>query len=67
MTAFEPIHPAWLAMAESLLIGLLVGIEREADSSERHAGLRDFITIGLAGGLCDSSPTPGSPSPYCSR
>ena len=39
-------------MAESLLIGLLVGIEREADSGERHAGLRDFITIGLAGGLC---------------
>ena len=47
-----PIHPAWLAMAEALLIGLLVGIEREADQTERHAGLRDFITIALAGGLC---------------
>ena len=46
------IHPAWLAMAQVLLIGLLVGIEREADQSERHAGLRDFITLALAGGLC---------------
>ncbi len=47
-----PIHPAWLAMAEALLIGLLVGVEREADHAERHAGLRDFITVAMAGGLC---------------
>ncbi|MGD0578800.1 MAG: DUF4010 domain-containing protein [Bryobacteraceae bacterium] len=46
------LHPAWLAMAEALLIGLLLGVEREVDQSERHAGLRDFITIALAGGLC---------------
>lgn len=40
-------------MGEALLIGLLVGVEREADQrQERHAGLRDFMTIGLAGGLC---------------
>ncbi len=46
-------QPAWIAMGEALLIGLLVGIEREADQrQERHAGLRDFVTIGLAGGLC---------------
>jgi len=46
-------QPAWIAMGEALLIGLLVGIEREADQRlERHAGLRDFVTIGLAGGLC---------------
>lgn len=44
--------PAWIAMGESLLIGLLVGIERESDREERHAGLRDFISIALAGGLC---------------
>lgn len=43
---------AWVAMAEAVLIGLLVGIERESDREERHAGLRDFVTIGLAGGLC---------------
>ena len=47
-----PIHPAWLAMAEALLIGLLIGIERESDQMERHAGLRDFITVAMAGGLC---------------
>jgi uncharacterized membrane protein (DUF4010 family) len=39
-------------MAEALLIGLLVGVERESDQVERHAGLRDFITIALAGGVC---------------
>jgi uncharacterized membrane protein (DUF4010 family) len=46
------LHPAWLAMAEALLIGLLVGVERESDQKERHAGLRDFITVALAGGVC---------------
>ena len=43
---------AWVSMAEAVLIGLLVGVERESDREERHAGLRDFVTIGLAGGLC---------------
>lgn len=46
------IQQEWIAMAECLLIGLIVGIERESDKEERHAGLRDFISIGLAGGLC---------------
>ena len=39
-------------MAEALLIGLIVGVEREADQTERRAGLRDFITVALAGGVC---------------
>lgn len=53
LPAIEFHQPAWIAMGEALLIGLLVGVEREADQrEERHAGLRDFITIGLAGGLC---------------
>jgi uncharacterized membrane protein (DUF4010 family) len=53
MPMIEFHQPAWIAMSEALLIGLLVGIEREADQRlERHAGLRDFVTIGLAGGLC---------------
>jgi uncharacterized membrane protein (DUF4010 family) len=43
---------AWLAMGETLLIGLIVGVERESDQGERHAGLRDFIGIALAGGIC---------------
>lgn len=42
----------WVAMGECLLIGLIVGVERESDREERHAGLRDFVSIGLAGGLC---------------
>lgn len=39
-------------MAEALLIGLLFGVQREMDRDERHAGLRDFLILGLAGGLC---------------
>lgn len=50
MLQFEP--QAWLSLGEALLIGLLVGIERGGDRVERHAGLRDFILIGLAGGVC---------------
>lgn len=48
----QHLPPEWIAMGESLLIGLIVGVERESDKEERHAGLRDFISIGLAGGLC---------------
>lgn len=43
------------SVAESLLIGLLVGFEREASQaaqSERHAGFRDFILISLTGCMC---------------
>jgi uncharacterized membrane protein (DUF4010 family) len=48
-----PLPPEpWINMGEAILIGLIVGIERGADRDERHAGLRDFITIALAGGLC---------------
>jgi len=43
---------AWISMGEALLIGLIVGVERETDKEERHAGLRDFVSVGLAGGVC---------------
>ena len=43
---------AFRAIGEALLIGLLVGVEREASSEERHAGVRDFLIIALSGGLC---------------
>jgi len=41
--------------AEALLIGLLVGFEREASQagqSDKHAGFRDFILISLTGSVC---------------
>lgn len=43
---------AWQAMGEALLIALILGIQRESDTDERHAGIRDFLFIGLAGGIC---------------
>ncbi len=49
----DHLAPAWISMGEALLIGLIVGIERESDKrEERHAGVRDFISIAIAGGLC---------------
>lgn len=48
----QHLAPEWIAMGEALLIGLIVGVERESDVEERHAGLRDFVSIGIAGGLC---------------
>ena len=52
-----PIPPAietWRSIGEALLIGLLVGAQREtqADAGENQAGLRDFILVALAGGIC---------------
>ncbi|HFB98208.1 MAG TPA: MgtC/SapB family protein [Bryobacterales bacterium] len=39
-------------LLEALLIGLLIGAQRETSQDERQAGLRDFVLIGLAGGVC---------------
>lgn len=39
------------ALGEALLIGLLIGIQRES-AEGTHPGLRDFILIGVAGGVC---------------
>jgi uncharacterized membrane protein (DUF4010 family) len=47
-----PVTRAWVSMGEALLIGLLIGAQREAHSEERHAGLRDFLLVALAGGMC---------------
>ena len=51
MSVLPATAQSWQAIGEALLIGFLIGIEREADKQERHAGLRDFILIALAGGL----------------
>ena len=40
------------AIAGALLIGLLIGAQREAAGGERHPGLRDFLLVSLAGGVC---------------
>jgi uncharacterized membrane protein (DUF4010 family) len=40
------------ALAAALLIGLLIGGQREAAGGEEHPGLRDFLLVTLAGGLC---------------
>ena len=40
------------AIAAALLIGLLIGAEREAAGGATHPGLRDFLLVSLAGGVC---------------
>ena len=40
------------AIAEALLIGFLIGAEREASQGEGHPGVRDFVLIALIGALC---------------
>jgi uncharacterized membrane protein (DUF4010 family) len=47
----------WRSMAEALMIGLLVGAQREGAHREEagpasRAGLRDFILVAAIGGLC---------------
>ena len=53
MTGPEPTHlEAARAMAEALLIGFLVGAQREASLGERHPGMRDFLLTALVGAIC---------------
>lgn len=40
------------AIAAALLIGFLVGAERESTQGARHPGVRDFILIALIGAVC---------------
>jgi uncharacterized membrane protein (DUF4010 family) len=40
------------AIAGALLVGLLIGAQREAAGGDKHPGLRDFLSVSLAGGLC---------------
>jgi uncharacterized membrane protein (DUF4010 family) len=40
------------AIAGALLIGLLIGAQREAAGGAEHPGLRDFLMVALAGGIC---------------
>ncbi|MCP5120756.1 MAG: MgtC/SapB family protein, partial [bacterium] len=38
--------------AEALLIGLIIGIQRETSHPKHNAGVRDFLLIALTGGIC---------------
>jgi len=52
--ALMDLHQVFRAAAEALLIGFLVGAEREASHAEgeRQPGVRDFILIALVGAVC---------------
>ncbi len=46
------ISAAVVAIGESLLIGFLIGAQREASKEEGHPGVRDFVLIALTGAVC---------------
>ncbi|MEN6534739.1 MAG: DUF4010 domain-containing protein [Bryobacteraceae bacterium] len=50
--AIPTIPAAATAIAEALLIGFLIGAQRETSQDERHAGIRDFVLIALVGAVC---------------
>ena len=39
-------------IAEALLVGFLIGAQREASQGEGHPGVRDFVLIALIGAIC---------------
>ncbi|MCE5309996.1 MAG: DUF4010 domain-containing protein [Acidobacteriales bacterium] len=47
-----PLPEAFTSLGEALLIGLLIGAQRESHSDEPQPGVRDFILISLTGGVC---------------
>jgi uncharacterized membrane protein YhiD involved in acid resistance len=50
--AVPQLPPQLTGFAEALLIGLIVGAQRETAQDERQAGMRDFLLIAVAGGTC---------------
>jgi uncharacterized membrane protein (DUF4010 family) len=47
-----PLPVAASGLLEALLIGLIIGAQREAQKESSQAGLRDFLLIALTGGIC---------------
>ena len=41
-----------ISIAEALLIGFLIGAQREASQGDGHPGVRDFVLIALIGAIC---------------
>lgn len=58
MTAATQFPAPLAGLAEALLIGLVIGAQREAAQDERQAGVRDFLLIALTGGICGILDTP---------
>ncbi len=52
MPATTPLPIAASGLLEALLIGLIIGAQREAHKEGSQAGLRDFLLIALTGGIC---------------
>jgi uncharacterized membrane protein (DUF4010 family) len=47
-----PVHLHWIPIVEALLIGILVGAQREAVKPSGHIGVREFVIIAIIGSLC---------------
>jgi uncharacterized membrane protein (DUF4010 family) len=45
---YEP----WKALAEALLIGLLIGAQRESSKSNPKGGVREFVLVAVTGAVC---------------
>lgn len=45
-------HLNWIPIIESLLIGILVGAQREAVKPTSHIGVREFVIVAILGSLC---------------
>lgn len=48
----NPAHLHWLPIIESLLIGILVGAQREAVKPSGRIGVREFVIVAIVGSLC---------------
>lgn len=48
----ETLPGALADFAEALVIGLIIGAQREASHHEEGPGVRDFLLIALTGGIC---------------
>jgi uncharacterized membrane protein (DUF4010 family) len=46
------IPTAVAALAGAMLVGLLIGAQREAAGGEHHPGLRDFLVVAVIAGVC---------------
>jgi uncharacterized membrane protein (DUF4010 family) len=48
----EHISPEAAGLLEAILIGLIIGAQRESQKDKGQPGLRDFLIVALVGGFC---------------